>query len=162
MDKKRKWMSLAVVSAIAAFLAVTAVTAHSWNAANTPLYTFRMEQASSDMNFSPAALNNFTYTAQSGCNMHPITGVCGGVEPLEPPTYSTCDPEKCTPTGSTCCGTCENTCVITCISCVNTCNSTCVNTCGGTCVNTCEYTCVSTCYTCVDTCLWSCSVTCLD
>lgn len=162
MDRERKWMSLAAISAIAVFLAVTAVTARSWNATNTPLYIFRMEQASSDMSFSPTPMNAFAYLTEKGYNVHYDTGVCNGVEPLEPPTYATCDEEICTPTYSTCCVTCDITCVVTCSSCVNTCYGTCPNSCSGTCIYTCDYTCVSTCRTCVATCWWSCSNTCID
>ncbi|MBU7026897.1 MAG: hypothetical protein HXS48_08140 [Theionarchaea archaeon] len=54
----RKKVSIAVVSMAVAFLAVTCVTA-SPRTSNTPLYTFRMEQASSEMNFLPTAVRVF-------------------------------------------------------------------------------------------------------
>ncbi len=159
MDKRQ--MSLAVVSIVVAFCAITYVTASSFAA--TPLYTVRMEQASSKMNFLPTTVNEFTYTAENGYTVnYAVAGYCGGIIPLisggvntcetcdDPTCWNTC-PDTCEPTcpntcmGVTCstcmqptCETCESTCPYTC----STCTSTCWNTCSGlTCKNTCEIDC---------------------
>ena len=58
---------IAVIGAALA-LAVTCVTA-STSLCNTPLYTFRIEQASSKMNFLPTAMNEFTSTTEKGYNL---------------------------------------------------------------------------------------------
>lgn len=67
MNRKRKMLIGAVSIAIVS-LAVTFVTA-SPRSFNTPLYTVRMEQASSKMNFLPGTMNNFTYTTEKGYTM---------------------------------------------------------------------------------------------
>ena len=61
----RKKVSIAVVSTAVVVLAVTCVTA-SHQTLNTPLYTFRIEQASSEMNFLPTAVSEFTYNTRDG------------------------------------------------------------------------------------------------
>jgi len=128
MDRKQKM--IAVVSVAITVLAVSAVTA-GIGISNTPLYTVRMEQASSEMNFLPTEMNGFTYTAENRCTLnYDILGGCSGVEPLS--TGDTCEP-ACEPTegGYTCSNTCWRTCD----------GSTCEGTCN-------EPTCGYTCYTC--------------
>jgi hypothetical protein len=132
MDRK-KMMLAAVIGTVLVFCAIAAVTANSL-AMNTPLYTYRMEQVSSEMNFLPTEMNGFSYIADKGYTLdYKVTGYCGGVEPLS--GVFTC--------ALTCQSTCPYTCPWTCLG----------NTCG-TCLNTCPYTCKSTCgqYTCDDTC----------
>ena len=155
MDKK-----IAVVLG-AALIVATSVSAASWTM--TPLYTYRMEQASHTMNFLPTEMNKFTYTAEEGYMLnHNAVVCCSSVVPLitggvntcdtcdQPTCWSTC-PDTCEPTcpntcmGATCstctqptCETCEETCPYTC----STCSSTCWNTCSGyTCKDTCEIDC---------------------
>lgn len=142
MDTTRKWI-LAVISIVTVSLAVT-VTANF--VPNTPLYTYRMEQASSQMNFLPTEINNFAYTTVTGSTLnYEITRYCY-VNPLEEPTVPVTCPETCEETCSTCYSTCEGS------TCEGTCYSTCPNTCA-TCEPTCEEpscwnTCSSTCSTC--------------
>lgn len=165
MDGKQK-MAIAVVGAVIALCAVTAVTAHS-RTQNTPLYTVRMEQASSQMNFLPTAMNEFTYSAESGCTLNcNVSGYCGA-EPLithQADTFCTCFP-YCETTEYTC--ESDPTCMITCNTCIDpTCPFTCFSTCPDTCPNTCdgatctqptcEETCPSTCDTCQG---WTCDAT---
>jgi len=150
----RKQMLVAIVSVTAVSLTIIAVTASS-SISNTPLYTFRMEQASSKLNFLPVPLNEFTYTTEKGYDLH--EDVKGSSSILAPPstaeeTCETCDPGEYTCSNQTCWNTCllVHTCQSTCWNtCPNTC-STCGFTCGGeTCKVTCEYpTCPWTCETC--------------
>ena len=137
-------------------LVASAATASSLP--NTPLYTVRMEQASSKMNFLQTNMNGFTYTAENGCIVnYNAAGYCGA--PLEITVGKTCDG---TCVGEeTCPYTCYSTCPSTCdgytcddTSCQATCN-TCTHTCGtcapeDTCINTCfgGYTCFVTCLIC--------------
>lgn len=65
----RKKVSIAVVSTAVAFLAVTCVTA-SRQTLNTPLYTFRIEQASSGMSFLSTAVNEFSYNTRDGYTLN--------------------------------------------------------------------------------------------
>ncbi|KYK36382.1 MAG: hypothetical protein AYK19_01165 [Theionarchaea archaeon DG-70-1] len=65
----RKKVSIAVVSMAVAFLAVTCVTA-SRQTSSTPLYTFRMEQASNRMSFLPTTVNEFTYNTRDGYTLN--------------------------------------------------------------------------------------------
>lgn len=139
---------LSLVIGVIALLAVT-VTATSWGG-NTPLYTVRMEQASSKMHFLPAIMNTVVYTAEQGYTL--TCAVTGGTIPFKPETTDTCEGWTCeyTCVGSTCASTCPYTCPNTCQS---TCPNTCQNTCPNTCYNTCEETCevcvtISTCVTC--------------
>ena len=125
MDRKK--VLITVASIAMASLAITAVTASSL-ALNTPLYTLRMEQASSKMNFLPTAMNKFAYTTENGYNLdyEALVGYCGAV-----------------PLGSL--YTCEVTCpYVTCV--VGTCSSCSGYTCDATsCQPTCWYTCEWTC-----------------
>jgi len=139
MKRTHKIVFTAVSGALA-ILAVAAVTAHPFTP-HTPLYTMRMEQVSSEMNFLPTEVNNFTYAAEKGHEFnYEALGVCCGV--LNEPTI---------PLGTCCyqltCRTCEETCEgETCqASCWSTCN-TCEPTCEEpTCLITCEHTCPYTC-----------------
>jgi hypothetical protein len=154
-------MSFAVIGLAAVFLAVTCVTASSW--INTPLYTYRMEQVSSEMSFLPTELNKFSYTVENGYTVNYTFVSCCGANPMKPPTEvetcpETCDGETCpfTACGNTCGSTCPNT------SCGNTCDTCTQPTC-----ETCETcstctTCSSTCSTCKgqDTCWDTCEIDC--
>ncbi len=132
----RKWTIIAVVSAAVVSLAIACVSASPWTS-NTPLYTYRMEQASSKMSFLPTQMSDFSYTAEKGHNLNYVcSGYCGA-EPLDITSGRTC----------------EGTCIEP--TCENTCPSTCANTCGATCGSTCGFTCdtcASTCDTCDETC----------
>ena len=134
----RKTILITVVSVSVVLLAVATVTASIRNA-NTPLYTLRMEQASSKMNFLPTEMTEFTYTTEEGYMMDHGAGCCNGIYPNAETEYQTCR-ETC---GSTC-DTCE--------TCLGTCPDTCPSTCGSTCPNTCPNTCSNTCSTCNPTC----------
>lgn len=149
MDKK---MSTAAISIVVTLLAATCATATSWSS-TTPLYTFRMEQQSNKMHFSPATMNGFTYTTENGCTVaYDILGCCGAAPLIFTQRSTECDE------------TCGNSCGNTCDTCTNTCWSTCPNTCGSTCPATCPSTCGSSCggtcstcgYTCEDTCEKTC------
>lgn len=146
MDRNQK-MAIAIGSVVLALFAVTAVTAHSLT--STPLYTFRMEQASNKMNFLPTAVNHFTYTTEKGCSLNYNGLAFCGVNPLEEPTAPATCPYTCD--DLTCEQTCPNTCWNTCDG--PTCQSTCPNTCDLSCQATCPWTCRSTCTsTCWNTC----------
>ena len=110
MDKKM--LALVVCTAFISLSAVV-VTATA-RMPNTPLYTFRMEQQSSEMNFLPREMNKFSYTAELGCSLDYEVRECCGAEPLLPPQsgIDTCSPQE----------TCERTCPI---SCFGTCPWTC-------------------------------------
>ena len=167
MDKKQTSI---VVLSIATLIAVACVTASSWGG-STPLYTIRMEQASSKMNFLPTAMNAFTYTADNGsllnCEPAAYCGNCiplvsGGVNTCETcpghyTCYNTC-PDTCEPSCEGTCfePTCSSTCPVTCETCTQPTCETC-ETCS-TCV-TCPYTC-STCKG-HDTCWDTCEIDCL-
>jgi hypothetical protein len=129
MDRKHR--TIAVVSVALTLLAVTFVTATSMIQSTTPLYTFRMEQQSSKMNFLSTERNQFTYTIEPGCilNVGLAGEYCSGIHPLDTGVW-TCY-------GSTCGG---DTCILTCPeSCYGTCNDpTCQATCNPTCD---EFTC---------------------
>ena len=167
MDKKQT--SIAVLG-VATLIAVACVTASSWGG-STPLYTIRMEQVSSKMNFLPTAMNAFTYTADNGslltCEPAAYCGNCiplvsGGVNTCETcpghyTCYNTC-PDTCEPSCEGTCfePTCSSTCPVTCETCTQPTCETC-ETCS-TCV-TCPYTC-STCKG-HDTCWDTCEIDCL-
>jgi len=147
-----KKVLLSVTGGVVVLLAVACVTASSL-AVSTPLYTVRMEQASSRMNFLPAEKNGFIYAAENGYNLnYEVTAYCGDMETLG----------KCTYNETTCAVTCETceTCE-TCpgmFTCENTsCQPTCpLGTCAATCAYTCPYTCDYSCeggYTCYPICL---------
>ncbi len=149
MDGKQK-MVIVVASAAVVLLAATCVTARS-ETQNTPLYTVRMEQASSKMNFLPTVKNDFTYSAEKGCTLNCSVAKYCGAEPLvtaHSDTWCTCWPQ-CETTEYTC--ESDPTCLLTCNTCINpTCPYTCPYTCdGATCTTpTCDITCPNTCGTC--------------
>jgi hypothetical protein len=133
---------IAVVCGVGFLCAVVAVTASNLTS-STPLYTFRMEQASSKMSFLPTERNEIVYTTEPG---HTFNSAGHHVYPLEEPTVPVTCPDTCEETCSTCYYTCEGN------TCEGTCYSTCPNTCS-TCEPTCEQpscwnTCSSTCSTC--------------
>jgi hypothetical protein len=153
---ERQKMLIGSISAAVILFAAAAATAHSW-AASTPLYTFRMEQASSKMSFLPTTVNGFDYTTEKGYTLDCDTGSCYTINGVIFGTgYYTCPDD-----------TCEHcltyspavTCEDTCITCPPTSEDTCPPTCGDTCPPTCPETCPNTCqgYTCEDT---LCYVTC--
>lgn len=166
MDVKMK-SAVAIIS-IALVLCVATLVAASSRTQNTPLYTYRMEQASSEMNFYPIERNLFIYTTEKGYKFgYSFSGrVCGYIRPFgETGEPETCDPLCEDTSQSTCwdtCGTCDYTCSATCDgpTCEGTCDEpTCGNTCT-TCVNkscelrceetwwsTCDFTICSTCHT---------------
>jgi len=112
MDMKR--ILLAAISVAVVFLGVTAVTASS--SLNTPLYTLRMEQVSSKMDFLPSTVNEFTYTAEQGYKLdYDVSGeCCSSVKPLGTYPNTQC-PDTCD--DFTCENSCEDTCRPTCDTC---------------------------------------------
>jgi hypothetical protein len=134
--------------------------------ASTPLYIFRMEQASSEMSFLPTIAKGFIYTAENGYTLnHAAGGYCCAV-PLgvkserstecDDTCTNTCPPPTCVTCPNTCGGTCPQTCDDP--TCPSTCEQTCPNTCEETCGDTCEYTCDDP--TCPSTCEQTCRYTC--
>jgi hypothetical protein len=85
MNGNRKIL-VAVVS-VCAVLVVSTVIASS-QISNTPLFTFRMEQASSEMNFLPTVVNGFIYTTENGYTLNSAAGN-GGI--LEVTVGRTCE-----------------------------------------------------------------------
>ncbi len=129
----RKKVSIAAVSMAVAFLAATCVTANS-QTSNTPLYTFRMEQASSEMSFLPTAVNEFTYNTRDGFTLNYEFATDSDVAraPLMlGPTWwgETCEDPFCWYL-LTSYQTCPDTCR-TCYTCLHTCPYTCKFTCLG-------------------------------
>jgi hypothetical protein len=160
MDRKQI-LIIAVVSGTLILLAATVAAA--WTPTqSTPLYTYRMEQSSSHMNFLPTERNVFTYNTEKGCMLNPIPEkYCGNVTPDADTSIGTCFGHTCliscagyTCGGSTCSVSCDNwtcyggTCYVSCD--VFTCHAP------NTCQNTCPYTCWNTCSTCYG---WTCSPT---
>jgi hypothetical protein len=116
MDRKR--VLPVVITAALLSLMVTIVTASS-SISYTPLYSLRMEQASSEKNFLPTSINNFTYAAENGYTLnYDISEGCYGITPLIvtwQPTcefYNTC--ETCSGGLNTCPNTCWDTCWVSC------------------------------------------------
>ena len=119
-----KKMLLAAISIVIILLAVTVVNASPGAIVNTSLFTYRMEQHSSEMSFSPAETNTFAYTAEKGFNLdYEVTGYIEDADPLADCSYY-----------------------------ATTCHRTCPRTCKDTCPYTCGYThwwsCKGTCRTC--------------
>jgi len=143
--KRKTKMSVAVLSTVIAFLVITAVTTGSQASLNTPLYTFRMEQASSEMNFLSMERNNVAYTIENGSTLnYNVSGKYCSAK--SSPAICLTDPRMCSADVGTCAMvTCASTCPNTCPS---TCSDTCENTCGNTCPSTCWPTCGETCLTC--------------
>jgi hypothetical protein len=158
----RRLALIVMVSTALAVLTVTAATATP-GVSGTPLYAYRMEQASSKMNFLSTEMANFTYIAEKGYVLsYDATGFCNP-EPLAPTgeEMETCWPQCTTNEITWCQYTCEDTCFMsTCQQ--NTCSQTCYTCPEDTCNNTCTspYTChLSTCVsTCNPTCTspWTC------
>lgn len=131
---KRKKVVLISVIGIAVVSVAAGVTATS-QGLNTPLYTVRMEQASTKMNFLPTEMNEFVYTAEKGytvdydLQIYEYTGLfIGGV---------TCQ--------HTCPYTCEQTCPAICPDTVYTCKGhLCPQTYWNTCWQTCPVICPDT------------------
>jgi len=65
IDMNKEKIAIAVVCMTATFLALNCVTANP-RTSYTPLYTFRIEQASSEMNFLPTTVNEISYDATNG------------------------------------------------------------------------------------------------
>lgn len=172
---------LAAIVGVAVFLMATCATASSLKIRDTPLYTFRMEKASSSMNFLPRERNDFIYDAEDRYTVNYCAGgYCsnagimnvGKGDALRPPvTYGTCsvtcDDYTCY---DTCLSTC-NTCYVGCDghtvtpTCLSTCNTCYVGCDGYTAILTCPITCDTcwvTCdgYTCYLTCVYTCANTC--
>jgi hypothetical protein len=149
MDSKK--MSIAAICGTLAVCAITVVTADS--STHTPLYTVRMEQASSKMNFLPIKQNTFTYSTEQGCFLNYDVTENGEPSPVPTGYPDTCWPQ-CTTIEATCEDTCPDTCYDTCPTGCSTFPPTCMETCPETCYDTCEPTCEEeTCpATCYDTC----------
>ncbi len=131
MDKKIVTAGIALALCVA-----TCITASSQT--TTPLYTYRMEQVSSKMNFLPTERTTFTYTTEKGSALNCDVSPCGDKTPLST-LWQTCAPTCLTVCPDTC-DTCD-TCVTfqgiaTCASCKPTCQLTC-DTCPWTCEDTC-------------------------
>lgn len=148
------------VSMAFVLLAAAVVTATSCTGA-TPLYTIRMEQASSEKHFLPTERSSFTYTTENGCTVLYDVEYCGTLPAAEtiigPTCWDSCDGTCDVTCWETCPNTCEDTCPNTC---PNTCWYTCPYTCWNTCVGTCPDTCIETCNTCYSTCPYTCQDTC--
>ncbi len=158
----QKWALTAAVLLGAAFLFAAGIAAESPKGSTSPLFAFRMEQVSSEMNFLPLEKNSFVYNTEKGCQIgsSPSCGNCSNVGAIFITYKATC--------WYTCDGTCGYTCVHTCNTCWYTCDGTCsptclrtCNTCWYTCDGTCMFTCLGTCNTCWYTCDGTCSPTCL-
>jgi hypothetical protein len=121
MDRKLKTAIAMTVVAFVFFAAV--VTASFYAASNTPLYNYRMEQASNKMHFLPTDMNTFAYNTEKGYNVDfEVTG-----NPDDGIMYTWQSPWTCV---------------------FSTCNYTCQTCDGPTCV-TCGYSCGGTCDTCI-------------
>lgn len=123
---KQKWILIGVVSGLFISFAVAA----SSSPLNTPLYIFRMEQASSEMSFLPTEVNQFTYITEKGYTLDCSVTGSDNVSPLNTGVWS-CEGSTCQPWHTCWC----------------TCPYTCLNTCGATCT---YWTCpMATCFTCI-------------
>ena len=145
MDRKKVFIAASAACVILAVMCVTATPRLS-----TPLYTYRMEQASSKMNFLPTEKSIFAYTTEKGYSLNCNASFCDRGHPNMSDTYEECTTIEitCITCPGTCTDTCWPTCTNTCQTCPATCPGTCKNTCGNTC-QTCEPTCLQiTCYTC--------------
>ena len=102
MDKTQKRISVFVASS--ALILTVACAAGSFWVSTTPLYTYRMEQVSSRMNFLPTKVNEFAYTAENAYTLeYHVSGNYDDTKPLECSYYLT-----------TCADTCRSTCNPTC------------------------------------------------
>ena len=182
----KKYILIGSLCAVLAVCAVAAVSADP-SPASTPLYTLRMEQHSSELNFLPTEVNDFTYTTGDGftLNCDVSTTCCTDVQPLSTAPGGTfcftcppeCDTSEWTCHGNyTCYYTCEGhgytcdqtSCQETCSTCEGwTCDATgCQSTCSTCDQPTCPDTCWDTCddptcpYTCEHTCRYTCDKPC--
>lgn len=158
MDRK------VLISACAAFvsLAVMCVTAAPW-IVNTPLYTYRMEQASDRMSFLPTSMNTITYTTDERSTLICEVTACYSAQSFDT-DLPTCENMTCL-TYAVTCSTCSGyTCESPCDTFVDTCEATCEGlTCEGTCSGLTCQTCGDTCdgltcvqITCVPSTCWGC------
>lgn len=106
------------------FAVLMVAAAGSLQTLNTPLYTYRMEQMSSEMNFLITAVNDFSYTTEKGFTLIGECSPCGSEALFNPLTIGstcvTCSDPTCFTCPVTCFPTCEPTCE----------QSTCIPTCG--------------------------------
>ena len=110
MNRKQVVYSSIVGIAIVA-CAVVAVSA-TFPGANTPLYRFRMEQISNQMNFSPVKMSGYTYTAEGGYTLHyEVSGSEGSVIPAGDKSWDILTCSTCVPTN---CGGC---CTLSAVNC---------------------------------------------
>jgi len=119
MDRNRV---VVAATAITIFFAIACTTASNWTS-HSPLYTFRMEQASNRMNFFPAERNDFVYTTGEGyelnCDVTLISGESPQIESVVICTFN-CPTEAATCADPTECfiNTCKETqCDRTCYAC---------------------------------------------
>lgn len=121
----RKSISVVLMSIVIVGLTITAVTARLWTT-TTPLHTYRMEQASDEMNFLPTEMAEFTYNAEKGYNI--TFEILENFEDVALVTWQTpytCIYSTCKYTCTTCDGpTCLETCPCT-VSCGPTCQDSC-------------------------------------
>jgi hypothetical protein len=88
MNRNQK-IPMAVIGVVVTTFAISAVTA-SPGTLNTPLYTFRMEEASSEMNFLPKEQSPLVYTTGEGYHLNTSAPkYCDNMEAL-PMTYYQC------------------------------------------------------------------------
>lgn len=115
MENNRRWMFI-VVSALIS-LSIAVVTAIPGTTSTTPLYTYRIEQESSEMNFLPTPINEFTYTIENKYTLNYEVESYIDEEPCE--TQATCF-ETCTHLTWAQYPTCAVTCGLSCAWCYNT------------------------------------------
>lgn len=112
MDRMQKWELITALTMIGIVLvpfAVPCVSASSGKP-DAPLYTLRMEQASSGMNFLPTQVNNFVYTAEKGYTVnYDAAGCCNVVRGLFSVPL-TCEDDCIGIYGFTLISTCSETC----------------------------------------------------
>lgn len=143
--KKRALTALIGVAVIS--LVITSVAASPKISGNTPLYAFRMEQASSEMSFLPKEKTTFVYTTERGYTLNYDTAeacnVWGSNYRVQDFPQMVLDTAHATCFSHTCLHTCwESTCQHSCHgTCRFTCWNTCIPTCYGTCVLTCQQSC---------------------
>jgi len=109
MNRIKKRALTALIGAAVISLVITSVAASPKISGNTPLYAFRMEQASSEMSFLPKEKTTFVYTTERGYTLNYDTAeacnVWGNVKAIYTGKYTcylTCP--------YTCWYTCPNTC----------------------------------------------------
>jgi hypothetical protein len=87
--ERKKLMVVALVAATALIIATT-VSASSF--AGSPLFSLRMEQQSSKMNFLPTEIKGFTYAAESKSCLTLDMSLCCNAVPLGPEPTSEQNP----------------------------------------------------------------------